>query len=123
MTTNAQRKAKRRWIEKNPDKVAAQKARYRKRHPEKTREQRLKYLDRKFKVNPELMKKLKGQLHNDFNRLTRILFDGVLPKKCAVCSSEWDLQIHHKRYAYPILLEDLERLCRKHHIEEHQKLL
>ena len=122
MPTEAQKEARKRWKKRNREKVNKQNARYRKRHPEKIREQRIKYLDKKFKNNPKLIDKLKGQIHNDFDRLTRLLFDEQLPKKCAVCGSEFDLQIHHKKYAYPIVIEDLRRLCRKHHTEEHQRI-
>ena len=99
-----------------------QRRRYRAKYPEKIKEQRRKYLDNKIKNNPDLIKKASDKLRQDFNRLTKITFDDVLPKCCAVCGSTYDLHIHHKKYVYPIKEEDLIRLCSKHHIEEHQKV-
>lgn len=102
--------------------TTAQRKRYRDKYPEKVKEQKRKYLDRKIKNNPELIEKANDKLRHYFNTLTRILFNDVLPKWCAVCGTNDDLHIHHKRYVYPINETDLVRLCRRHHVEEHQKV-
>jgi len=99
-----------------------QKRRYRIKYPEKVKEQRKKYLDNKIKNNPDLIKKAGDKLRQDFTRLTKISFDDVLPKFCFVCGAVDDLEIHHKKYVYPIKEEDLVRLCKRHHVEEHQKV-
>ena len=112
----------RKWKEKNRDKVREQNRRYRIKYPEKVREQRKRYLDKKFRESPELMKKLEGQLKTDFDRLTRILYDNILQKKCEKCGKTENLHIHHKRYVYPIVKEDLIRLCRECHNLEHNHL-
>lgn len=46
----------------------------------------------------------------------------MLPKECVACGSKEDLHIHHKRYKYPIRITDLVRLCRRCHVEIHQKV-
>lgn len=102
--------------------LAEKRRRYRERYPEKIKERRRKYLDNKFRNNPELMKKLKGQLQSDFCRLTRLLFDDVLPRVCAECGTTEDLEIYHKRFSYPIMREDLRRMCRRCRLEERQKI-
>lgn len=99
-----------------------QRRRYRERYPEKVKEQRRRYLEKRIRENPELIKKASDKLRNDFNRLTRILYDDILPRECAVCGTNEDLQIHHKVYEFPIKEEHLVRFCRRHHIEEHQKM-
>lgn len=99
-----------------------QKKLYKLRYPEKRKETRRKYLDNRFRKNPELMEGLKGRLRNDFGRLTRLMFDEVLPRRCYVCGAIEDLQIHHMRYVFPIQEADLVRLCRRCHLAEHWKV-
>jgi len=43
------------------------------------------------------------------------LFDSELPKRCESCGSEKKLHIHHITYDYPILRENLMRLCNTCH--------
>lgn len=85
-----------------------------------------KYLERKFQKElesnkVEMLNKVEGSLRLHLNKLTRILFNHV-PKICEVCGGTEYIQIHHKRYTYPIEKKDLMWLCEKHHIEEHQKI-
>lgn len=102
-----------------------QRKRYKLRHPEKIREQKIRYLDKKVKEkflnDPNYKKKLEYELLQKFNKLTRLLFKDKLVKHCQKCSSTSDLHIHHKKYCYPILEKDLQVLCRRCHILEHQK--
>ncbi len=106
-------------------------ARLRENNPEKykqkKKEQNRRYLERQFqkelkKNKTEMLTKLEGALKIYLNKLTRILYDDVLPKSCKVCGTEDDLHIHHIRNTYPIKKKDLIRLCVEHHIEEHQKV-
>jgi 5-methylcytosine-specific restriction endonuclease McrA len=103
-----------------------QRSRYRKKYPEKVKEHRKKYLFKKLlkkiEQNPDILKQKEERLIQDFCRLTRLTFENILPKQCENCGSTEDLQIHHKQYKFPIIKEDLIRLCRKCHIEEHQKI-
>jgi hypothetical protein len=101
---------------------AEQNKRWRKKYPEKAREQKRKYLERKILKNPENLEHLRDKLRQDFALLTRLTFNDILIKSCEVCGSTEELQIHHKRYVYPIIREDLIRLCSRCHFLEHQKL-
>lgn len=102
-----------------------QRQRYKKKYPEKVREQKQRYLDRKLrkaiKENPLYLEKLKGKLLSEFDRLTRLIFHELLPKRCEICLTTSDIHIHHLRYSFPIEKNDLIRLCRKCHIREHQR--
>lgn len=102
-----------------------QRRRYREKYPEKIKEQRIKYLDNKIKKRvmdqPEYMEELKTKLIRDFQKLTRLLFSDILPPYCEQCGAKESLEIHHLAYKYPIQRQDLMRLCRKCHIEAHQK--
>jgi hypothetical protein len=109
------------WKRENHEKVLEQKARYRKKHPDMMDASRIRFLEKKFIENPDFVPK--GELRNDFDRLTRLLFDDKLPKKCEICGSISELQIHHKQYKYPIVIEDLVRLCREHHLGKHRMKL
>lgn len=100
-----------------------QRRRWRQKYPAKVREERKRYLDRKFQKNPELLNKLKGQILSDFERLSRIMYDSELSKICEMCGSVEDLHIHHKRYSYPIVKEDLMRVCRNCHVFIHRQIL
>lgn len=97
----------------------------RERNPEKYQKLRKKgyinYVKRKLEKNPLLIRDEKFR-RIWFGKLTRLLFGDILPKKCSVCGTREDLQIHHIKYVYPIKKEDLIRLCRRHHIEEHQRI-
>ena len=75
-----------------------------------------------LKENPKEMEKFEMKFRQMFTKLTRLQFGEVLPKECAICKTNIDLQIHHIRYVYPIKKKDLVRLCRQHHTEEHQKI-
>lgn len=104
--------------------------RWRQKYPEKVRLQRRNYLERKLiksiKENPVYLDKLKGKLLGEFERLTRIMFDDKLPRRCADCGCfdvSDDLQIHHIRYVFPIVEGDLVRLCRCCHVLEHQRIV
>lgn len=99
-----------------------QRQRWRKKYPEKVKEQRIKYLDRKFKKNPDSIKKLQGRILQEFDKLTRLTFDDLMPRYCEICGSTDDLHIHHKQYVLPIVKKDLQRLCRRCHVLEHQKI-
>ncbi|MDD4922848.1 MAG: hypothetical protein PHS30_10285 [Bacteroidales bacterium] len=105
---------------------AEQKRRWKRRYPEKVRAGRQRYLDnrirKEIKANPDAINLLNEKLVREFHTLTRILYDEILPKHCELCSSREDLQIHHLRYVFPIVKEDLIRLCRKCHVLEHQKI-
>lgn len=103
-------------------KRAEQRARYKAKHPEKVRAEKRAYLDRKFRNDPERMKKLEGKIRSEFGKLTRLMYDEVLPKSCENCGATEDLHIHHKRYVYPIEREDIVRLCRRCHVEWHQRI-
>lgn len=59
---------------------------------------------------------------NDFGNLTRLLFGDILPKVCEHCGSTEKLHIHHKRYALPIIQDDLMRLCQNCHLVLHREL-
>lgn len=102
---------------------AEQRRRWRQKYPEKVRIERRKYLDRKFQKNPALLDGLKGQILADFERLTRIMYDEEMPRVCEMCGKTEDLQIHHKRYVYPVVREDLMRLCRHCHVFVHRQVL
>lgn len=103
-----------------------QRRRYRKKHPEIIKEQRRKYLDKqlrkKIKENPNVLEDLKIKLLTQFTRLTRLMYFGKLGNCCQYCKADEDLHIHHIRYRYPIVKEDLLLLCRKCHVEEHKKM-
>lgn len=105
---------------------AEQNRRWRKKYPEKVKEQKRKYLarrlEKRLKDNPLLLDNLRAKLLYDFDKLTRLTWSDKLPTLCEVCGSTEDLHIHHKRYAYPIIRDDIVRLCRRCHVEEHQKL-
>lgn len=98
-----------------------QRRRYRQKYPDKIRESKRKHLEKAFKLRGDGVQILEGRLRTDFGRLTRLTFDDVLERRCELCGSERDLQIHHKRYVFPIVSEDLMRLCRRCHVEEHQR--
>jgi len=89
--------------------------------------ERIAYLTRRFDKlfkedsNFDVLKD--KRIRGDFTRLTRLLFDSVLPRKCAECGTIHELQIHHRKYRYPIIEEDLTRLCKRDHHEEHQKII
>lgn len=104
-----------------------QRRRYRKKYPEKVKEQRKKYLEKKLikriEDNPNYEIKLERKFISDFNRLTRLKFNNILPKYCMICNSRDNLQIHHIQYKYPIIEKDLKRLCQKCHKEEHQRII
>lgn len=51
----------------------------------------------------------------EFRKITIKEFDGILPKNCEICGSTENLEIHHKNYSYPIIKEDLARLCKSCH--------
>ncbi len=78
------------------------------------------YITKKLEENVYLAQDKK--FRNEFNKLTRIMYDDVLPRECAICRTKDDLHIHHKQYVYPIVSKDLVRLCRICHIEEHHRL-
>ena len=99
-----------------------QRRRYRERYPEKVKEQRIRYLDKKIKNELGGIARVEKKLRQEFTRLTRLLFDDMLPKECCFCKSGEDLEIHHIRYVYPLKIKDLVRLCKKCHIEEHQRV-
>ena len=126
MNTSNQLKYNKTWKQKNKDKVIVQNRTWKQRHPEMVKQQRIRYLDKKIHKeideNPEYLDKLKGKLLYEFDRLTRLMFKSVLPDFCENCGATEDLHIHHKQYVYPIVKEDLIRLCRRCHIEEHQKV-
>ena len=106
---------------------AEQRRRYKKKYPEKVKEERRRYLDRKIKKKIEqdnsYLDNRKNHLIQEFNNLTRLMYNDILPRRCENCGDKDDLHIHHKRYVYPIVKEDLIRLCRRCHIEEHQKAI
>jgi hypothetical protein len=106
---------------------AEQSKRWRRKYPEKVREQRRKYLDRKiirkFKEDCNFQNKIKEKLRADFGRLTKLMYNDLLPKYCEICGETEDLHIHHKKYEYPILTKDLIRLCRRCHNLEHQRII
>lgn len=107
-TTAKQMEYNRRWKTNNKEKVAAQMRRYRNRHPEK------------FKALSKLS--VEKKIIKNIGELTRNLFNDKLPKYCEKCGSTKDLNIHHKRYTYPIIKSDLVRLCHKCHVETHNEL-
>ena len=72
--------------------------------------------------NPDVLLKEDAKLRNQLARLTRILYDDKLPPRCEECGSARNLQIHHIRYAYPIVQQDLMRLCHQCHVLEHQRI-
>ena len=100
----------------------AQRQRYREKYPDRIKEQRRKHLEKKFAQKVGAVEFLEKRMRGDFCRLTRLMFDDVLEKKCASCGTERDLQIHHRQYRLPIVQEDLVRLCRRCHVEEHQRV-
>jgi 5-methylcytosine-specific restriction endonuclease McrA len=99
-----------------------QRRKYRLKYPEKVKEHRIKYLDKKIRADPKGIEKTGEKLRLHFNKLTRLMFSDELKKECQICGTKEDLQIHHIRYVYPINKNDLMVLCRRHHIEEHQKV-
>jgi hypothetical protein len=101
---------------------AEQCRRWRRKYPEKVREQKRKYLERKILKNPDNLKHIQDRILQDFDRLTRLTFKDKLPTYCEICGSVEELHIHHKRYAYPIIRDDLIRLCARCHRLEHQKI-
>ena len=102
---------------------AEQKRRWRIKYPEKVREERRKYLERKILKNPENLKHIHDRILQDFDRLTRLTFGEVLPKVCEMCGKTENLHIHHKQYVYPIVKEDLMRVCIHCHMFIHNQIL
>ena len=102
-----------------------QRRRYRKRHPEIIKAQNKRYIEKKLKQklkgNPSLLMEMDFKIRLLINKLTRLKYGDLLPNRCKECGSVEDLQIHHKRYSYPIELKDLVRLCRGCHVLEHQR--
>lgn len=54
-----------------------------------------------------------------FAELTKLIYADKLPKYCEICKSTTSLAIHHKNYDYPILKENIIRLCRPCHNKSH----
>ena len=95
-------------------------------YKQKRRDQNQKYIEKKFKEElkhnkKEMIEKVEKAMIPLLNKLTRILYDHQIPKRCENCGATEDLHLHHIRYTYPIDRKDIKRLCRQCHVLEHQK--
>lgn len=116
-----QQKAKRkRWLINNPDKSKAIIQRHKRTEKYFLSQKRFLEKDLETKYNNQTNIKFKTEAdRNKYNLLSRLLARGVIPNRCEICDATRNLQIHHKQYDYPILLVNLQRLCKACHDHSH----
>lgn len=77
------------------------------------------------------LKRLKGRSYEKFLKSTywAKVRQAVLSRdknKCIVCGTQMNLQVHHTTYKNHLKehlhLEDLQTLCKNHHVETHRKI-
>jgi len=99
---------------------------YTRKHPDVVARQRINYatrkIEEKLKIDPGYEIKLDRKIRNEFAKLTRLKFNNILPELCEICGSRRNLEIHHIHYIYPIVKDDIIRLCYECHKNEHQKI-
>ena len=117
------------WKKKNPKGNAIIANRWRYKHPVEWRQSAIKTLTKKFiqlksengNLFQERVKKNKDLLRR-FHNLTEFLFATELGKICMLCGSNKHLHIHHKKYDYPIVKDDLLLVCARCHLILHGTL-
>lgn len=104
------------WRQNNPEKVKSYIKKYR--CSEKSKEKDCLFLLRQFYHNICKDRFYYYKCHkedkNQLRRLTRIMFDEILPNVCEICGDSKHLQIHHKRYDM-LNLSSVVRLCDECH--------